>query len=382
MEKNNKNENLVVKTNQRITGLWFEPFFEKLVAYKENHGNFYNVAQDKEIGEVVRDIRGSYKGKKGCRKLTPKMIERLETIGFPWAGDKRPRKIWFGPFFEKLVAYKEKNGNFVGITQDKEIGQTVRNIRSTYKGRGTYSLTPEMIEKLESIGFPWEAEIKDVHDKWFPQFLEKLVAYKEKNGDFYRITKDKEIGSTVHNLRRAYWGGTRGYKITPEIVEQLDAIGFPWEYDPKDKQKNWFDIFYAKLIEYKEKKGTFKGVIQDKEIGSTAGTVRKLYKDKEFRRLTPEMIEKLEEIGFPWEAEYGEWFEPFFQKLVEYKKAHNGFDGATQDKEIGLKVSSVRKSYNGKGKYRLTQEMIDRLNSIGFPWSAKPNKAKEDELTI
>ena len=382
MKNIENNENLIVKTtNKVVAGQWFETFLEKLIDYKKRNGDFLSVTQDPEIGSLVHDVRRAYKGK--CkRKLTPEMIERLNEVGFTWSVERKVRRKWFKPFYEKLVAYKEKNGDFRGVTQDEEIGNTVAIVRRSYKGNGCYQLTPEMIEKLNEIGFPWKSEIKETQERWFPVFLEKVIAYKEKNGDFYRITKDKEIGSTVHNLRRAYWGGTRGYKITPEIIEQLDAIGFPWEYDPNEKQKFNFDAIYLNLIEYKEKKGSFKGVLHDKEIGSIVAHIRKLYKDKNFSRLTPEMIGKLEAIGFPWEVEYGEWFEPFYEKLIQYKKAHNGFQGATQDKEIGLKVSSVRKAYNGKGKYKLTPEMIDKLNAIDFPWSAKSTKVQEDELSI
>ena len=167
------------------------------------------------------------------------------------------------------------------------------------------------------------------------------------------------------------------------IIEQLDAIGFPWEADVKVKQDKWFIPFYEKLIKYKEAHDGFSGMTQDPSISSTVVTVHKLYKNKEFHRLTQEMIDMLDEIGFPWEVEYGNWFDPFYEKLIEYKKLHNGtFYGATHDKEIGLKVSSVRKAYKGKGQYRLTQEMIDKLNAIDFPWVAQPKKIQENDLTV
>ena len=369
----NKNENLITKTTKRVKGQWFEPFFEKIIEYKEKHGSFYGITQDKEIGAKVKIIRRSYSGKANYR-LTQEMIEKLNSIGFPWKAEYRD---WFGPFFEKLVAYKEKHGNFYGVTKDKEIGPTANNIRSAYKGIGSVKLTHEMIEKLNSIGFPWEV----IHKDWFELFLEKLIAYKENHGDFYGVTQDKEIGSTVRNIRCAYKGMV-SVKLTQEMIEKLEEIGFPWEADPKLAQDKKFNSFYEKLVKYKETRGSFYGVTQDKKFHTAVGHIRKLYKDKEWDKLTPEMIDKLNSIGFTWEAEYGEWFEPFFEKLVEYKKSHNGFDGATQDKEIGLKVSSIRKAYNGKGRYRLTPEMIEKLNSIGFPWVAQPKKFQENDLTV
>ena len=441
----NKNENLVTKTTYRVKGKWFEPFFEKIIEYKEKHGSFYGITQDKEIGAKVKIIRRSYSGKATYR-LTQEMIEKLNSIGFPWKAEYRD---WFGPFFEKLVAYKEKHGNFYRVTKDKEIGPTANNIRNAYKGIGSVKLTPEMIEKLNSIGFTWvaekndwfsefyekliaykeehsgffgvtqdkeigiqvcsvrcaykgigttkltqemieklnsigfswEADINDYYAKWFPEFFEKVVAYKAKHGTFRGIIIDKEIGTTVSNIRCAYKGIGRT-KLTQEMIDKLNSIGFPWQADKNEYQAKWFPEFYEKVVAYKEKHGTFNGITTDKEIGHKVGIVRCAYKGKGGTKLTQEMIDKLNEIGFSWEAEYGSWFDSFYEKFVAYKTKHGTFYGITQDKEIGPQVQIVRYAYKGKGGTKLTQEMINKLNSIGFPWSAKSKQVKEDDLTI
>ena len=269
----NKNENLVTKTTHRVKGEWCEPFFEKLIEYKEKHGSFLGITLDKEIGIKVKNIRATHNGKARYR-LTQEMIEKLNSIGFPWKSEYRD---WFGIFFEKLIAYKEKHGSFRGVTQDKEIGSTANNIRVAYKGTGNIKLTDEMIEKLNSIGFPWEV----IHRDWFEIFLEKLITYKEKHGDFYGVTQDEEIGSTVRNLRCAY-KGIVSIKLTSEMIEKLEAIGFPWEADPKLIQYKKFNSFYEKLVKYKETRGSFYGITQDKKIHTAVGHIRKLYKDKDF----------------------------------------------------------------------------------------------------
>ena len=160
----NKNENLVTKTTHRVKGKWFEPFFEKLIEYKEKHGNFYGVTRDEEIGIQVCGVRCAYKGI-GTRKLTLEMIEKLNSIGFPWEADINDYYAkWFPEFYEKVVAYKAKHGTFYGITQDKEIGPQVQIVRYAYKGKGGTKLTQEMINKLNSIGFPWSAKSKQVKE--------------------------------------------------------------------------------------------------------------------------------------------------------------------------------------------------------------------------
>ena len=230
----------------------------------------------------------------------------------------------------------------------------------------------------------------------FTLFYEKLVEYKEKHGSFAGVTMDKEIGNTVHTIRQAY-KGKGGIRFTQEMIDKLNAIGFDWGKYKEDIEKQWFMPFYEKLIEYKEShNGSFFGVTQDEEIGGTVNAVRRAYKWKDGYKLTQEMIDKLNAIGFPWEVKiedrFKDWFTPFYEKLINYKKRHNeSFVGVTNDKEIGNTVSGVRQAYKykdneeirkAKGLYNLTQEMIDKLNAIGFPWEARAKKVKDDVLSV
>ena len=149
------------------------------------------------------------------------MIDKLNAIGFPWELD------WFTPFYEELIEYKERhNGSFVGVANDKEIGNTVSGVRQAYKGKGSYKLTQEMINKLNAIGFHWERE------DWFTPFYEKLIEYKEShNGSFSGVTQDEEINKTVGSVRQAYKGKKGVANLTQQMIDKLNAIGFPFSVD-------------------------------------------------------------------------------------------------------------------------------------------------------
>ncbi len=357
---------------------WFTPFYKKLINYKESHnGSFAGITNDKEIGNTVTGVRQAYKGK-GSTKLTQEMIDKLNAIGFEWEFE------WFIPFYEKLIDYKERQGSFVGVTQDKEIGRTVGDIRSAYKGKGNTKLTQEMIDKLNAIGFDWGKDKEEIFGQWFTLFYEKLIEYKANNGSFAGVRGDKEIGNTVNRVRQAYKGKGRT-KLTQEMMDKLNAIGFPWEAEKED----WFTPFYEKLIEYKEiHNGSFAGITQDKEIGNTANGVRRAYKHKDQEdklkgiiNLTQEMIDKLNAIGFEWKVEKIEWFAPFLEKLINYKERQGSFVGVRQDKEIGRTVGGIRSAYKGKGNTKLTQEMIDKLNAIDFPWEVPVEDRFKDWFT-
>ena len=350
---------------------WFTPFYEKLIEYIEKNGSFAGVTTDKEIGQTVSSFRQAKKGKKGGIKLTQEMIDKLNTIGFVWEVE---REDWFTLFYEKLIEYKEKFGSFDRVRQNKEIGMRVNAVRQAKKGKGSLKLTQPMIDKLNAIGFPWGRE------DWFTSFYEKLIEYKEKFGSFDGVTADKEIGQTVSSVRQAK-KRKGGIKLIQEMIDKLDEIGFVWVVE-----NDWFTPFYEKLIEYKEKNGSFDGVTNDKEVGQTVNSVRQAKKGKGGIKLIQEMIDKLDEIGFDWgkdkEEIEGAWFEPFYEKLIKYKEKNGSFAGVTKDKDIGKKVASVRMAKKGKVRYKLTQEMIDKLNEIGFPWEARPKKVQEDNLSV
>ncbi|MBO5954868.1 MAG: helicase associated domain-containing protein, partial [Clostridia bacterium] len=150
------------------------------------------------------------------------------------------------------------------------------------------------------------------------------------------------------------------------------------EYPAEEKSGHkWFNKFYQKLIEYKEKYGGFDGVSRDYDIGKYVLGVRQAYKGKNNNKLTQEMIDKLNAIEFPWQVEKVDWFTPFYQKLIEYKEKYGGFAGVTRDKEIGRTVFAVRQAYKGKGAPKLTQEMREQLNLIEFPFELKKSLIHE-----
>ena len=76
-------------------------------------------------------------------------------MGFPWVMGYNER--WNNNFNE-LVAYDKANGSVDVQKSNGELGRWVHNQRQAYKffNSGKKStLTPERIERLESIGFKW-----------------------------------------------------------------------------------------------------------------------------------------------------------------------------------------------------------------------------------
>ena len=173
------------------------------------------------------------------------------------------------------------------------------------------------------------------------------------------------------------------------MIDKLNDINFEWE----SEKLNWFDIFFEKLLAYKNKHKSFAGVTQDQEIGVTVQSIRRqlagansvsLIRKMIDKRLvlTTEQIEQLTMIDFPFTTNKSDWFTQFYEKLILYKGLHGNFIGVSSDSEIGSTVTKVRRAMKGKGGTKLTEEMIDKLNDIGFPWEARPKKQKGDDLSL
>eukprot|EP00534_Pseudo-nitzschia_fraudulenta_P012814 CAMPEP_0201219670 /NCGR_PEP_ID=MMETSP0851-20130426/191195_1 /ASSEMBLY_ACC=CAM_ASM_000631 /TAXON_ID=183588 /ORGANISM="Pseudo-nitzschia fraudulenta, Strain WWA7" /LENGTH=434 /DNA_ID=CAMNT_0047509361 /DNA_START=30 /DNA_END=1334 /DNA_ORIENTATION=+ len=136
--------------------------YEKLKEYKADHGHVL-VPRQCEIpglGDWVTSQRQQYqeytKGKP--TPLTKQRKELLDEIGFQFRIRNRPE--WSSKY-EELLTYKEKNGD-TRVPQhykaNKALGKWVAKQREQYKlhKKGKHSfLTPDRLEKLNSIGFVW-----------------------------------------------------------------------------------------------------------------------------------------------------------------------------------------------------------------------------------
>ena len=221
----------------------------------------------------------------------------------------------------------------------------------------------DLIEYLKSITY-------DFNDKIAP-----LVEYYKEHGTIGDIVVNRgdRLGKLVHNLRNDRKRG----RLTDEQIKILDDMGMVWEVEI-----DWFTPFYKKLVAYNKKHGGFDGITNHPEIGNLVVSIRQAYHGKGRRKITPEMIKKLNKIGFPWSVGYKNWFDPFYEKLLAYKEKRGSFKGLSMDPEIGQIAGRVRSAYRGKGHIKLTQEMINKLDEINFPWDGNVARVKKEELSI
>jgi predicted metal-dependent RNase len=138
--------------------------FNRLVQYKAEHGNCLvpqNYQADGRLGRWVHYQRVEFwmLKQRGSGKITQSRVDKLDSIGFEWD----PQKSKWNSMFFRLVDFKSEHGHCMvpkGHKEDTELANWVRNQRLEHqnleknrKGR----MTIERKERLESIGFQWNA---------------------------------------------------------------------------------------------------------------------------------------------------------------------------------------------------------------------------------
>jgi hypothetical protein len=216
----------------------WENGFRHLTAFRDAHGHC-NVPADQNtgppdafaLGHWVANLRQSYK--RG--DVLPERISRLAGAGFAWT----PLDTAWENGFRHLTAFRDAHGHCrVTSRHWPDDGfallSWVRKQRNAYStrrrhaedGGGGYSTdrSREHIERLESIGFVWNAR----QSSWRASFRH-LIAFGYEHGHFnvptrYRTEDGFPLGTWVGTQRRFYKDG----KVSAERIFKLECIGFAW----------------------------------------------------------------------------------------------------------------------------------------------------------
>ena len=151
------------------------------------------------------------------------------------------------------------------------------------------SLSPERKQRLDALGLVWDP----LTAQW-EQGFSKLQQFKEREGNCRVHLGHKEgdfnLGSWVSVQRN-----TKDI-MPPERIERLNALGFIWDV----LTARWEQGF-SKLQQFKEREGNCRVPNVHKEGDFNLGawvSSQRTKKDK----LTPERLERLNALGFVWEA--------------------------------------------------------------------------------
>ena len=311
---------------------------------------------------------------------------------------KRDEKWWAR--FEELEEYKREHGDCNVPHKYKANPQLVTWVSTQRTFYRKKHLSSQRVEALEKIGFEWARpkggaaewvrggrELDD--NRWWKRVGE-LKEYKEAHGDCnvpHKYKANPQLAIWVMNQRDYYdrlidenWKQRPG--ITKERIEALNEIGFEWRL--RDRRE--WDERYDELVAYKEQHGDtlvptdarVDSANKYRELAVWVNTQRREYRllqKGKHSQLTDDRIDKLNRIGFVWDAQEAAWEEKF-STLIEFKAAHGHTDvpSSWEDQELFWWVSVQRREYRKlkEGKMTgITEDRIERLDGIGFEWRSK-----------
>jgi superfamily II DNA or RNA helicase len=333
-------------------GLSWDERFGELLKYKEIYGHCnvpQNFSENKALATwvgVQRNLNNS-----NSKRLTQYRKDKLDAIGFEW----NPIATQWNKMFFKLKEFKEKNGHCNIPQRDSlfpQLGTWAVEQRKDYKKK---KLSSYQIERLKSIDFVFDI----LNERWNRLYSE-LCLFKEKN-KHCDVTRDY-----VENIALATWiaeqrKARRKNKLTPERIDKLNALSFKW---------NPFNEYQEKMLEelreFKEKNGHCNVPQQYKASTLGKWTIAQRIKYKK-NKLLPELISKLEELGFDWNPLDTVW-DSMYQELCDFQKkyGHCIIKHGYENKRLVTWVQQQRILYANEN---LSKDRYEELNKIGFIWN-------------
>lgn len=339
----------------RIGSNWDERYGE-LVSFKEQHGHCNvpsswpeNPGLDRWVGTQRQDQQ------KG--RLSEERQRRLSGLGFIWDALDA---AWEDQF-AALVQFKAQHGHCnvpQNWSEKPTLGQWVSRQR-----RAKNRLLASRRQRLDDIGFVWKLFSRSSNKSWDERFGE-LQAFKAQLGHCNvprNWSENPSLATWVTHQRR---GKDR---LLATQRQQLEALGFKWV----PHEVTW-EAMFSVLVQYKEQHGDCMVPVYGPENSALGMWVMAQRHRKD--RLPPTRRERLEKLGFVWNAIDDTWEEKF-AALVQYQQQHahcNVPQGWPENPALGAWVSHQRKK-----KDRLSLGQQQRLEALGFVWGLRaPYKRK------
>ena len=329
-------------------GVSWDEWYGRLKRYKDRVGDCQVPAQYKQpdgyrLGQWVSVQRLSQD------KLSDERKARLNALGFDWA----PRDTAWEEGFRYLKAYKEREGHcrvsYDHAENGYRLGQWV-TVQRTYNE----NLSEERRQRLEELEFVWDPFEAD----WEEGFR-YLKVYKEREGHcrvpYSHVENSFRLGGWITTQR------TKKETLSEERRQRLDELGFVWDLSAAAWEEG-----FSNLKAYKEREGHCRVSNRHKENGFRLGNWVNVQRTKE--NLSEERRQRLDELGFVWDALEAAWEEGFsYLKAYKAREGHCRVPDKHKENEfrLGQWVGVQRLSQT------LSTERRQRLDKLGFTWDPR-----------
>ncbi len=356
---------------ERIQRLDDLGFIWDVKEYQWNQGYEFLKQYIKDNGDVIVNTRYEVDGfnlgtwVSGQRysqvkgQLSPERIQRLDNLGFIWDDVEHSWNKGYQYLKQYVIDNKDALVNYSYKVDGFKLGHWINEQKAK---RSADKLSPERIQKLDEIGFIWHAK-EYAWNKGY-QYLKQYVI----------DNKDTLVNSSykVDNYRLGHWAVTQRAekskdRLSLERIQKLDELGFVWNV----LDFNWnqgYQSLKQYVIDNKDALVNSSYKVDGFKLGQWASIQRK---EKSKDRLSPERIQKLDELGFVWKNEEYAWNKGY-QHLEQYVKDNGDalvpYRCKIDEYALGSWVGAQRKA---KVKNILSSKRIQKLDELGFVWKVK-----------
>lgn len=299
------------KVRKEINNDKWNAKFEQFKEFYFQNGTYYILISDNQ-NKKLRIWLQSQIAKFRRNKLSNEQIEKFSSIGFTFQieqitkpkpvgeiKEKKDSEVAWNNNYLSLLDYKIKNGNC-------NVPRSYENITlANWVSRQRYlkrlnKLSKEKEDKLDLIGFEWgEIKVNSEFEVWMKTYS-KLKTFYDKYGHSSpkKSYGDKQLVSWVLQQRHRKRIGN----LKNKYFELLEVLRFDWNPDlSKTNDVAWLSN-YERLIKYKEMYGNTSVSQTNKDYKSLGKWVNDQRHQFKKGKMSEFRINKLNEIGFIWDA--------------------------------------------------------------------------------
>lgn len=373
LKKSNQLSNKRIMQLDSIGFIWdvFDKLWiDKLKLYTEflrlNNKNMLSINSNNSIERELAYWAINMRHARKENKLLDEQIKLLDSIGFQWTR-KGHNKFNSCNKLNLLIEYRKANPDKWPPQRSKDpIEHTLAvwflSIRKKYRNN---KLNNKLMNDLRNLGFPFEPS----DQRWIKTYnvLKKwITAHNCFPSAKNQVKKEFDLYNWCKRQKMKYLNN----ELSDEYKTLLNEINF-YQFI-EDKHDIWDDNF-QNVKKYYDKEGKLPAYTanKDKHILSLGRWCSKQRKDYKEGLLSKEQIVKLQSINIIFDAakENKEKWELMFNQFKSFKeeskKEWPSPNIKNGQKELYIWCNNQKLLYKNK---LMTQERIDKLNSIGFPF--------------
>jgi superfamily II DNA or RNA helicase len=327
-------------------GMGWDHWFGLLQKFHAREGHCRVANKRQEDGLILGTWVAKQRSKRDA--LLPEQVQRLERLGFSWD----PHLEAWEAHFTALQKFHAREGHC----------RVVRNYRDDKLKLGLWvgsqrakkeTLSPVQIQRLDQLGFSW-----DPHGEAWEAYFDALQKFKQSKGHS-RVPGDHQeddlkLGVWVENQR------VKKNELSPERIQRLNELGFSW--DPRGE---FWEAHFAVLQRFHAREGHCRVAHSIEEYGLKLGSWVLSQRQKR-GALSPEQVQRLEQLSFCWDPLVEVW-ETNFAALLAFHAREGHCLVAQSHKEDGVNLGSWVTTQRAK-RGTLSDRQIHRLEQLGFCW--------------